>query len=409
MKYYFTFCLLLFVSFGIQSQCPTGDLYFSTQEELDSFRLKYPDCTVLAGNVFVRSRVRNLLPLSRIKEIQGDLIFNNNSLLVNMAGLESLKVVGKNLTIINNNVLTDLKGLKGLQEIGGGLQIGTHYNNTTGQQFNSISSLSGLRKIGTYLTVSSNDYLTTLDGLQGLTEIPGSVTISNNLYLNSIEALSGIKRVGDVLSLYNLRVLSNLKGLENLETVGSQLVITAIGELEDLKPLRNLKKIGDKLQINFNSKLKSLQGIDSLDYRSISSLIIRDNILLSQCHVASICNYLRYSEQKPVVVTNNLADCNSSQEITAHCGIVNVLDVDDENVIRLIFNPYNESLSITAKDIFISKVEIIFINTELVYSSSFSSPVSEIEIRVPLLTSGVYIARMMLSDGRVINKKFIKD
>ncbi|MCK6693785.1 MAG: hypothetical protein L6Q97_17020, partial [Thermoanaerobaculia bacterium] len=90
-----TFTFLLFLSCcRLAAQCPTGDITFSTQGQIDSFQLNYPGCTGLPGNVKISGAdITNLQSLSAIDSIIGFLSIADNPVLASLNGLESLTYV----------------------------------------------------------------------------------------------------------------------------------------------------------------------------------------------------------------------------------------------------------------------------------------------------------------------------
>ena len=49
-------CFLFFSSIT-SGQCPIGDLYFSSQEEVDSFLVNYPNCKETEGDIIITEGV----------------------------------------------------------------------------------------------------------------------------------------------------------------------------------------------------------------------------------------------------------------------------------------------------------------------------------------------------------------
>jgi len=144
------------------SPCPAGDIVFDTQVEVDEFILLYPDCTELPGNVFIRGSVVDVISLSHITYIGGDLtVMDENNNLGSLLGLENVTEIGGSLAILSTAV-NELLGLNGLQSIGGSLSI------------------------------SDNDNLTSFIGLENLTAIGGGLYISDHTGLIELTGLNNI-------------------------------------------------------------------------------------------------------------------------------------------------------------------------------------------------------------------------
>jgi polyhydroxybutyrate depolymerase len=120
------------------SYCFPAGVSFLSQEDIDNFPLKNPNCT----------------------EIQGDVIIKGNDI-TDLSGLNMITGIGGSLSIYANNSMTDLNGLDNLQSIGGHLEIGKD----------------------TPLGVLGNPLLTSLNGLENIehSSIENLTIISNPL------------------------------------------------------------------------------------------------------------------------------------------------------------------------------------------------------------------------------------
>ncbi|MCK6693788.1 MAG: hypothetical protein L6Q97_17035, partial [Thermoanaerobaculia bacterium] len=125
-----TFSLLLLLSCcWLAAQCPTADITFSTQGQVDSFPINYPGCTDFPGNMTIRGDgITNLNGLLGITSVKKNLIIGKrpdspnptspreNAALENLIGLDNLHKVGI-LDIANNAVLKNLDGLENLSNV----------------------------------------------------------------------------------------------------------------------------------------------------------------------------------------------------------------------------------------------------------------------------------------------------
>ena len=125
---------------GILLQCfPYGNYYFTSQSQIDSFQINYPNCTDLLGYVQIfGDDITSLYGLNEVSSIGKGFYIQDNPVLTSLAGLEGLDSIGDYLILYENNVLTDLRSLENLQLIGGQLRI--WYNDALG-------SLDGLDNI----------------------------------------------------------------------------------------------------------------------------------------------------------------------------------------------------------------------------------------------------------------------
>src|SRR5690606_24765943 len=128
------------ISASCSTDCPTGDVVFSSQAEINSFALTYPSCTHILGNVTIEggNNITNLNALANLTNISGNLTIQNNTALSNINGLISLINIGGNVTISQNSALQDVNGLNFVTSIGGSLTVS---NNTQ------LTSILGIQNI----------------------------------------------------------------------------------------------------------------------------------------------------------------------------------------------------------------------------------------------------------------------
>src|SRR5690606_6634587 len=70
----------LFFTLGLKAQCPTEDVYLTSQEEVNNFATDYPNCTEISGNLYISgSTITDLSPLSNLTSVGGYLYIGSNS------------------------------------------------------------------------------------------------------------------------------------------------------------------------------------------------------------------------------------------------------------------------------------------------------------------------------------------
>jgi len=186
----FIFKLLLCFSIAHSQHCPDS-LYFTSQAQIDSFQILYPNCYEIDGSVY---------------------ILGND--ITNLNGLNNLISIGGMLSISNTS-LSDLIGLEGITSIGGLLFVGSNSLMT------SLTGLEGLTSVGWYLKIFSNENLSCLSGLQGLTAIGGSLVIDGqyggNSSLTDLTGLEGLLSIGDKIFILRNDGLTSLSGIDNID------------------------------------------------------------------------------------------------------------------------------------------------------------------------------------------------
>jgi hypothetical protein len=364
---------------GISIPClPKGNYYFLSQSDINNFRINYPDCKDLGGNVYIRGNdIVSLNGLNRVRSIKGDLNIDScrllgslkgldslttvgnsvyiasNDALSNLAGLDNLKSVGWGLRISHNPLLTNLSGLEKLTSTGGGLDISDNKVLTSLKGLDNISSTSWIQildnpkltsiaslknvtsVIGNFgdLWIWNNYALESLDGLNNITSVGnGQLWIEGNTVLKDLKGLKKLTTIKGSLEIAYNPALTSLSGLENLTTIGFDLWLYYNDSIRNCNGLENLSSLGRDLWIFGNPSLISLKGLENIDTTSISSLYISENSLLSTCEVKSICAYLAKPDGT-VEISLNAPGCNSKEEVKKACAAVCTVNTSENKEI----------------------------------------------------------------------------
>lgn len=156
------FALFSLLSWSVNAQCPPGNLTFTTQAQVNAFATNYPNCTAIAGNLYIHGDdITDLTPLNNIVSIAGNLHIENSPNLTTLQGLDNVNSITSGLILYNLPSLSSIAALSNVTSLGGQLNI---YNTN----------------------------LATLNGLQNITSINGGLSITSNSFLNSIAAIENI-------------------------------------------------------------------------------------------------------------------------------------------------------------------------------------------------------------------------
>ena len=119
------YILLLFWHPWVSAQsCLPEGITFTTQSQIDSFPILYPNCTEIEGWVKIQgSDITNLQGISVVTTMGTYLTIWYNENLTNLSGLDNLTSVGINFTIIGNSSLSDITSLGNLVYVGAALDI----------------------------------------------------------------------------------------------------------------------------------------------------------------------------------------------------------------------------------------------------------------------------------------------
>lgn len=314
---------------GMLPECPepiedltTGkySVNFNSQEEINHFKIQFPDCTQINDHVRIEginSNITDLSPFEKITALKGLVISNTNisslygfhhlqsatdyldiggnkslvnlnelsqlkkaffvditrnDLLENLNGLNQLSFVNK-LNIANNLKIKNLNGLDQLTALSDGFDDPQFAQSDLSINYNAqLINLEGLKlkKVNGSISIMKNENLQTLKGLESLTQFNGDLRIQDNPKLTSIEALGNVTNSIDEeyglfgfggLQIVSNPLLANLNGLHHIKATG-WISISGNHSLTDLEGLGNIGQLLD-LQVVNNDKLKSLNGLSS--------------------------------------------------------------------------------------------------------------------------------------------------
>ena len=174
----FILCLPIIL---VSQPCLPEGIEITSQSQIDSFAINYPNCTEIEGYVaIIGENITSLNGLNVIESVNGSFAIWGCSGLLDLTGIESLSHVGGWLQIGHNVSLTNLTSLSGLSTIGGALQIIGN---------DSLTSLFGLENIEEdsidHLSIFWNQSLTTCD-IENICSYLTSSTSIISIYDNAI-------------------------------------------------------------------------------------------------------------------------------------------------------------------------------------------------------------------------------
>jgi len=304
------YLFLLVTSPLVGQECPTGQsITLSTQEAVDSFPIKYPDCRDIAGDLIIegneRDSITDLRGLSGLRSVSGQLSIRS-TYLTDLSDLRNLEAVNGKLSIWNNFILTSLAGIQDLK---------------TGTRFVTISNNPELENLdgfptqlkGVHVDIVNNERLENLQGMSGLDTLSGltlqqnpnvcslgfspPITVTSGILFTNLPRLKSLHSLKtarhlDAIGLIALDSLQSLQGLEHADSV-YQVVIDNCHSLTTLNGLQGLRSVsylyvgGFRMDINQeplnkegNRTLKSLDGLENL-HRAGFCLVSYNNSLTS--------------------------------------------------------------------------------------------------------------------------------
>ena len=453
-KLFLVFVFFIFFQGDFFSQnCLPDGIIFTSQAQIDSFKINYPGCSIVEGDVRIEGNdISNVDSLITITTIQGKLkignLFVENLILSDLTGFSNLTEVGEEMDISNNTILTSLDGLNNLTSF----PEPTFINRNP--SLASLASLSNLSSSATlFILIHQNGALTDLTGLESLTSA-NNITIRRNDNLVSLTGLDNISDVDDFhiignvilenfiefdnlttvrnLSIVDDSSLTSISGLTNLTSITGDLLIENNPLLSSLSPFVNVTSIGGKLTIDGcnslstldgfeniitigaspvdlgnliisnNQSLINLSGLENLEASSIIDLTIVNNPTLSECSVQSICEYL-VSPNGTVSIANNASGCESSEEVEAAC-LVGIDEINEKSF-TLYPNPSTGKIFISSENNIL--LDEIVIYNQLGQNIFHQNPLSN-TVDISVLKPGIYIIELVSGNSKYQKKLLVK-
>ena len=309
LHFWLTFLYMLMTSLA-QTQCPTTNIQFLTQDSLNKFAETHPNCTNIQGSLTILGdQIVDLSPLSNLETIGGTLNIQATNL-ENLNGFSNLESIGKNLYIYNNEMMKGIVGFTSLTSIGNELEINGNPILTN------VDGFSALTMIGGSLNIRMNGSLANVDGFRSLKSIGGAMDIYSNA-LTNVDGFSSLTYINKGLEISFNHSLTNVDGFSALKSMDGFLKVYTNGSLKNMDGFRSLKSIGQNLYIGNNGSLTSIKGLEGIDPESITELDIRNNPKLSYCKLGNLCTYFQGS--KDVNISGNAPGCESTTQVETAC------------------------------------------------------------------------------------------
>jgi len=302
------------------AQCPLGDVTVNTQAQVDNFKILYPNCIQITGNLNItdNSSITNLNGFSNLENVTGAINIVRNAALLSLDGLQNLKSVGGNFWIDGNAILTKVNSLNKLSS-SGWLYVGDNKELTELSGFNSMNQFS-------IISITGNLKLNTINFTNPAIQINGNFNLVNNPQLQTINSLGNVSSIKGILTIDNHALLSNLDAFSKLTSV-SDIILKNNASLNQVDAFNSLNSLDGSLQIIGNNKLNSITGFANIPSSNIKSsgLIIQNNPLLAVCNQPNICAYL--DGPGPRIISGNAAGCNSEQAVQSACDASEAPDI----------------------------------------------------------------------------------
>lgn len=315
--------IILLNYFFINAQCPSGNVTFQTQGQVDNFLVQYPDCTRIYGNLLFDSNasspITNVSGLINLTKIDGNFTINYNIWMDTLYGLNNLEEVGGTF-FIYDSWITDISALSNLHTIGADLYLGkstfsdltvfANLTNLGGSFYYTNENLyAGPSNLDLNLTTINGDFTMsysspgsggeiTIGGNASIVEVTGDFSLSGakvvdvqifndlttvggdfsleNIKIPNVDGFNSLETVGQGFHIRNMYEVSNLDGFSSINFIGVYLILSYNYSLTDISGLSGVGAINGTLRIDSNSELVNLSGLENISEIN-NELIIKGN------------------------------------------------------------------------------------------------------------------------------------
>jgi len=249
---------------------------FTRQGQVDSFKINYPGCTIIAGNMTLTRDVQQLDSLHLITKVKGNL-FINNSKLATLIGLQSIDSTGR-ISISENSQLINLDGINKLKYC----DDLTIYNCFQLTDITGISqvSLKGLfivncfklkkivgfntaKKLSASINIIENFDVDTIDAFHNIDSINGRLRINGHNKLKMLSMGEKLKYIRDDLEITNSPLLPSLPDFPLLDNVRTVKLENLHG-LQQISSFPVLNQARQDVLIQQNDKLEYINAFNAL-------------------------------------------------------------------------------------------------------------------------------------------------
>ncbi|WP_299364708.1 T9SS type A sorting domain-containing protein [Winogradskyella sp.] len=271
-----------------------------------------------------------------------------------------------------------------------------------GSDIEDLSPLSSLNSVGSISV--TNTSITSMQGLEalnitGLNGMDAFVVFDNNLMLQNILFLNNY-----TISIPVVFVIRDMDSLLSLEGAGNiieyiTIVLDNNDQLTDLNGLNeNLSLVGGLvqppvLQIIDNNTISDISRLDTSQWNSSLTLEFSDNPALAVCQNALVCDVV---DNGNGTISNNAVGCNSNAEVIMACEDLSVMDIYNDNWIKIYPNPAFDI-------IYIKGIEDEDLERIVVYSylGQKISETNSLKLNISEYRAGVYFIEILTNRGRL--------
>jgi hypothetical protein len=267
-----------------------------------------------------------------------------------------------------------------------------------------LNGLNVLKYIDGDLNILWTDNITNLEGINNIKSIGGNFSILGNYALNNFIGLDSLNVIAGMIEIGANHSLTNLIGFENVISIGGDLSVSFNDALINLTGFDNLISVGgNTIRIEENLLLTDILALSQINSNSISNLIIRWNLSLSDCDIQSICELLN-NPNCTIEFFENAPGCNSVAEVEAAC-LTSIEDNFAKDELTLFPNPAFSFITINVNGG--QPIEETIIYNHLGQKALEAVPVNN-TVDVSTLMPGIYFIEVVTSESRAGTKLVIE-
>lgn len=328
MRKFYIVLFSILIGTSLQATTYVGDVYISTQSEVDDFPIDYPGVDSIVGNVVLQGNISNLNGLNQLKYISLNIAFNGNYA-AELPNLQFVKYlgVGYGITSVNMPALTRIESMYINNSSATSLNFPVLQNAGNIQiEYWPNANFSGFPRLKRAEEVSLAYYtnsITQIDGFDSLTYC-GTLRISG---FPSVTSIAGFEQLDSINSLY----LTN-SNIQNLSFINDASYLNSV----NIFNCTNFDGCGTFPNVTRVQSLY-LYDLPELDFIGFDSIRNFGSVyLLNNNQLQSFGNYDELAKIKDLVISN----CPSFQSIVNMPKLISII-----GEFELTINPQLDDIS----------------------------------------------------------------
>ena len=123
LKHFFIIIIFNVCHFAL-AQCPSGNIFLFTQEEVNNMVRDYPNCEIITGDLIIADDIDDISGINKVKRIEGSLVIRDTRI-TSILNFKDVNFILGDFYLEHNANLESIEGINKLTNVGGDLVLAT--------------------------------------------------------------------------------------------------------------------------------------------------------------------------------------------------------------------------------------------------------------------------------------------